>query len=91
MREILGKRPRIREEPQVYRKLRTQVLNRDGWRCQRCGSFINLQVHHIRPRSRLGDDTETNLITLCANCHRIFHRSRNSRETSQLDATISNC
>jgi len=75
MRDIRGKRPRIREELQEYRELRTQVLQRDGWRCQKCGSFINLQVHHIRPRSRLGDDTETNLITLCANCHRICHRT----------------
>jgi 5-methylcytosine-specific restriction endonuclease McrA len=75
MREIRGKRRRIREEPQVYRELRMQVLQRDGWRCQRCGSSNNLEVHHMRPRSRQGDDTETNLITLCANCHRICHRS----------------
>jgi len=75
MTEIPGKRPRIREEPQIYRELRRQVLQRDGWRCQKCGSFINLQVHHIRPRSRLGDDSEANLITLCADCHRICHRS----------------
>jgi 5-methylcytosine-specific restriction endonuclease McrA len=75
MTEIRRKRPRIREETRVYKDLWTQVLYRDGWRCQKCGSFINLQVHHIRPRSRLGDDTETNLITLCANCHRICHRS----------------
>ena len=75
MTEIRGKRPRIREELQEYRDLRTQVLQRDSWRCQNCGSFNNLQVHHIRPRSRLGDDTEANLITLCANCHRNCHRS----------------
>jgi len=75
MRRIRRKRPRIREEPQVYRELQTQVLQRDRWRCQRCGSFKDLQVHHITPRSQLGDDTETNLITLCANCHRICHRS----------------
>jgi len=75
MREILGKRPRIREELQEYRDLRTQVLQRDSWRCQNCGSFNNLQVHHISPRSCLGDDTETNLITLCAKCHRSCHRS----------------
>jgi 5-methylcytosine-specific restriction endonuclease McrA len=75
MREIRRKRPRIREEPHEYRELWTLVLQRDGWRCQRCGSFIDLQVHHIRPRSCLGDDTETNLITLYADCHRICHRS----------------
>jgi hypothetical protein len=30
-------------------------------------------VHHIRSRSALGDDTDENLITLCADCHRQFH------------------
>jgi len=30
----------------------------------------NLQVHHIQSPSRLGDETEENLITLCAVCHR---------------------
>lgn len=27
-----------------------------------------LQVHHIQPLRRLGDDTSENLITLCASC-----------------------
>jgi 5-methylcytosine-specific restriction endonuclease McrA len=29
----------------------------------------DLQVHHIQPRGRLGDDAAENLITLCAACH----------------------
>ncbi len=68
------KQPRVRLAPEAYRELWLQVLKRDGWRCQRCGSFINLHVHHKNPRSRLGDDTERNLITLCTNCHRDCHR-----------------
>ena len=32
-----------------------------------------LQVHHIKSRSLL-DDTEENLITLCALCHQRIHR-----------------
>jgi hypothetical protein len=52
MREIRGKRPRIREEPHEYRELWTLVLQRDGWRCQRCGSFMKLQVHHISSAGR---------------------------------------
>ena len=51
-----------------------QVLQRDGWRCQNCGSLTNLQVHHLKFRSRLGDDAESNLITLCASCHRAIHQ-----------------
>ena len=63
------KRPRIKLSPTEYLSLHNQVLERDGWRCQECGSLKNLQVHHLQPRSRLGDDTMTNLITLCSRCH----------------------
>jgi 5-methylcytosine-specific restriction endonuclease McrA len=63
-------RPRLRLEPEAYRELSREVLARDGWRCQDCGTAQHLQVHHLRSRSRLGDDAEENLITLCAGCHR---------------------
>jgi 5-methylcytosine-specific restriction endonuclease McrA len=69
----LQKRRPIRKEPKLYATLRGVVLERDGWRCQKCGSCRNLDVHHMRRRSALGDDTETNLITLCRECHEILH------------------
>ncbi len=67
------KRPRIKLSPNAYPALHNQVLDRDGWRCQECGSPNNLHVHHLQPRSGLGSDTMTNLITLCAPCHRKRH------------------
>jgi len=70
----LQKRHRIRKAPKPYAELRRIILERDGWRCQRCGSYRNLDVHHVRWRSALGDDAETNLITLCRECHQILHR-----------------
>ena len=69
----LTKRPRIRLDPEGYRILRQQVLERDGWRCQACGALENLQVHHIKFRSRTGEDTEENLIALCFSCHSAQH------------------
>jgi 5-methylcytosine-specific restriction endonuclease McrA len=54
-------------------KLRTAVLQRDGWRCQNCGRMDTLQIHHIQFRSHQGRDTEENLITLCSACHRHLH------------------
>ena len=61
------KRPRIRLAQESYQNLRLQVLERDGWRCQSCGSLSNLQVHHIQNRSHQGDDSGENLLTLlCA-------------------------
>jgi 5-methylcytosine-specific restriction endonuclease McrA len=72
---ILQKRPPIRATPRLYATMRRLVLERDGWRCQRCGSFKNLDVHHVRRRSALGDDAEANLITLCRDFHQMLHRS----------------
>jgi len=36
----------------------------------------DLQVHHIQSRSRPGDETAENLITLCASCHQKAHGQR---------------
>jgi 5-methylcytosine-specific restriction endonuclease McrA len=50
-----------------------RVLERDGWRCQKCGALDNLQVHHQIKRSQQGDDALANLVTLCARCHMAEH------------------
>ncbi len=80
MTQFRSKRPRLRLDPKSYRKLWQRVMERDGWRCQNCGRLTGLQVHHIRARSRLGDDTEGNLITLCAQCHQTVHRKKGSAQ-----------
>jgi len=77
MSSIGPKTVRLRLDPVSYEKLRQQVLRRDGWRCQSCGSMSNLKLHHKEFRSRLGDDSEGNLITLCTACHAQMHRSCN--------------
>jgi len=77
MSSIGPKTVRLRLDPVSYEKLRQQVLRRDGWRCQSCGSMSNLEVHHKEFRSRLGNDSEGNLITLCTACHAQMHRSCN--------------
>jgi 5-methylcytosine-specific restriction endonuclease McrA len=83
MKGIRAKRPRLRLDPEAYRRLCREVLERDGWRCQSCGRVEDLQVHHIQWRSHLGDDTAENLVALCVKCHLDAHRhghvSRNLR------------
>ena len=69
------KRARRQLDPALYEELRNQVLRRDGWRCQFCGTMYNLEVHHKEFRSHAGDDSEENLITLCSQCHAGVHRS----------------
>ena len=64
----------FRLDPLSYEKLRQQVLHRDGWRCQFCGTMSNLEVHHKQFRSHSGADSEENLITLCNACHTREHR-----------------
>jgi len=56
-----------------YECLRQQILRRDGWRCQSCGTMSNLEVHHREFRSHSGSDSEENLITLCTACHAAVH------------------
>ena len=73
MERLRQKRPRLILKQEEYDELKTVVLDRDGWKCQCCGSSENLQVHHLLHRSRLGPDELENLITLCANCHRRQH------------------
>ena len=63
----------LRLDPSSYESLRQQVLRRDGWRCQSCGTMSNLEVHHKEFRSHAGDDLEDNLITLCTACHHEIH------------------
>ncbi|MGA2858582.1 MAG: HNH endonuclease [Candidatus Sulfotelmatobacter sp.] len=68
---------RARLDPVSYGTLRQEVLRRDGWRCQSCGTMSNLEVHHKEFRSHTGHDSEENLITLCTGCHAQTHRVTN--------------
>jgi len=74
MNGIRPKRESLRLDAVSYANLRQQILRRDGWRCQSCGSISNLEVHHREFRSQAGADLPQNLITLCAQCHAIVHR-----------------
>jgi 5-methylcytosine-specific restriction endonuclease McrA len=73
------KMPRLRLDPESYEILRQQILRRDSWRCQSCGTMSNLEVHHKTFRSHSGDDSEENLITICAVCHAVAHRNGKNR------------
>lgn len=57
--------------------LRAIVLERDDRSCKLCSKSIEIakmQIHHIIPLSDGGDDTISNLITLCAGCHSDIHK-----------------
>jgi RNA-directed DNA polymerase len=51
-------------------ELRQKVLERDNFRCVRCGSTTPpFQTHHITARKDEGKDEMENLETLCNQCH----------------------
>jgi HNH endonuclease len=50
--------------------MRAAVLVRDGGRCRKCRTAINLEMDHIVPVSKGGRTEESNLQTLCRRCNR---------------------
>ena len=64
----------------LSKTLKNKILKRDGYKCVKCGNTNNLQVHHIKPRSKFGVNLENNLITLCDNCHNFEHKVDNHQD-----------
>src|SRR4051794_1649538 len=71
---------RVERVPSVYRnrrempfseKVREQVRFKAAFRCCICGE-IGIEVHHIVPQGKGGEDTLHNAAPLCPNCHAWF-------------------
>lgn len=58
-----------RLKKQISNEIRKQVFERDGYRCQHCGGWIDLCVDHIYPESKGGPTCIENLQTLCRPCN----------------------
>jgi 5-methylcytosine-specific restriction endonuclease McrA len=48
---------------------RHNVMRRDRFQCQYCGSTRNLTIDHLVPRSRGGQSTWLNLVVACNYCN----------------------
>lgn len=79
------KNPAVLKNKWLYQKgvnygfanTKAYVLDRDNYTCQHCkGKSKNnrLEVHHIVFRSYGGSDEESNLVTLCQECHNKLHK-----------------
>jgi 5-methylcytosine-specific restriction endonuclease McrA len=81
---LLEKLPEVSNDRKFERtlnqKLRSEVLDRDGFTCQMCGvaagdldtitgRTVRLHIGHIVDKSLGGDDTSNNLRTLCSSCN----------------------
>jgi hypothetical protein len=84
------KRERISQYYEREPKLRAAAIALHGTKCMVCGFDFEavygshgagyVEVHHLRPVSSLQTTTrvnpQTDMVVLCANCHRMIHRSR---------------
>ena len=53
-----------------WSKVKRQVLKRDNYKCQKCGSGKLLHVHHLTYKHHLKEHCHlSDLITLCKQCH----------------------
>jgi len=68
--------PGERNRATIPPRVRRVVLARDRHRCRRrgCNHTRFLDIHHLVPRARGGSNDPSNLVTLCAACHRLAHR-----------------
>lgn len=60
----------------IDKTIRRYVYRRDDYVCAVCGNPKHLQIHHIKPRGRGGQDESINLITLCMGCHAAVHGTK---------------
>jgi hypothetical protein len=57
----------------IGKKTRFEVLKRDEFRCQYCGMSapaVSLEIDHINPVAKGGDNNILNLVTSCIDCNR---------------------
>jgi 5-methylcytosine-specific restriction endonuclease McrA len=60
----------------VWKSLRSIVLERDGDKCVLCCSDKKLQIHHRQYPKTYGTESLSDLTTLCEECHNLFHQYR---------------
>ncbi len=57
-----------------WQATRKRILKRDNYQCQGChAKHVALNVHHYT-YERLGCEEDTDLVTLCVDCHEELHR-----------------
>ena len=74
-----------KQERRVQSKVdREKILGILGRKCQICGFDDVVEIHHIQPASKGGNEDLSNLAVLCPNHHRMVHIPQFRRSVSEL-------
>lgn len=68
-----------------WKRKRLEILERAGWRCEQCGAYGPLEVHHLT-YERLFEERNEDLIALCPNCHERMHGYKNESDMVDLNS-----
>ncbi len=72
--------------------VKRKVLRRNGYQCRQChwshkdwnrSDPRHLELHHRHAHAKGGENTESNLVTVCTICHDEIHRKINRRSQKQ--------
>lgn len=55
-----------------WQEKRQNILKKQPY-CTACGSFSNLQIHHLSGYNRIPHELPTDLVVLCNSCHQKWH------------------
>lgn len=71
-----------------WRYVRSRVLERDMYRCVKCQSDRNLQVHHKEylAGKMAWEYNDSYLMTLCDRCHKVAHKK--GKPVDELDIAL---
>lgn len=70
-----------RESKQARVRLKRELVERSGGRCEICGRRSRLlEIEHVAPLSEVGADSRNNLLLVCASCN-----ARSAREPGQVE------
>lgn len=75
--------------PPDWDSRRNRVYARDNFECQNCGrkggkkGSLELHAHHVVPKSSGGTHQESNLLTVCKECHKSIHGNSTAPSAAQ--------
>lgn len=75
-----------------WQKLRLEIMSRDKFTCQWCSETTKtLNVHHFvysKSRNPWDISDESDLITICEDCHKIDHSKKLSKDSQEIISYI---